>query len=50
MIEGVGRVLGVGDRIGSIQVLKIGPEKVEFAQGATTWVQELGAPAASFWR
>ncbi|MCX5644117.1 MAG: hypothetical protein NTZ17_05455 [Phycisphaerae bacterium] len=36
-IEGVDKVLATGDRIGRIRVLKIDPEKVEFAKDGTTW-------------
>lgn len=49
MIQGVDRVLGAGDRVGSIRVLSIDPEKVEFARNGSTWVQELGAPPPPFW-
>ena len=48
-IEGVDRVLGVGDRVGSVRILKIDPEKVEFAKDGTTWAQTLGAPPQPFW-
>jgi hypothetical protein len=48
-IEGVDRVLGVGDRIGRVRVLRIDPEKVEFAHDGTTWAQPLGAPPQPFW-
>jgi len=49
MIEGVDRVLGVGDRVGSVRVLKIDPEKVEFGNEGTTWAQALGASPQPFW-
>jgi hypothetical protein len=49
MIEGVDKVLAVGDRIGSVRVLKIDPEKVEFAKDGTTWAQSLGASPQPFW-
>jgi len=49
MIEGVDQVLATGDRIGRIRVLKIGPERVEFAKDGTTWAQALGASAQPFW-
>jgi hypothetical protein len=49
MIEGVDKVVGVGDRIGRVRVLKIDPEKVEFANNGTTWAQPLGAPPQPFW-
>ena len=46
-IEGVDKVLATGDRIGRIRVLKIGPEKVEFAKDGTTWAQAVGASATA---
>jgi hypothetical protein len=49
MIEGVDKVLAVGDRIGNVRVLKIDPEKVEFAKDGTTWAQSLGASPQPFW-
>jgi hypothetical protein len=49
MIEGVDRVLGMGDTIGKVRILKIDPEKVEFAKDGTTWAQPLGAPPQPFW-
>jgi hypothetical protein len=49
MIAGVDRVLGVGDRIGRVRVVKIDPEKVEFAKDGTTWAQSLGVPPQPFW-
>ena len=48
-IEGVDKVLATGDRIGRIRVLKINPEKVEFAKDGTAWAQALGASAQPFW-
>jgi hypothetical protein len=49
MIEGVDRVLAVGDRVGDIRVLKIDAEKVEFAKDGTTWAQSLGAAPQAQW-
>jgi hypothetical protein len=49
MIAGIDRLLGVGDKIGRVRVVKIDPEKVEFAKDGTTWVQSLGAPPQPFW-
>jgi hypothetical protein len=49
MIEGVDRVLGVGDRIGSVRILRIDSERVEFAKEGVTWSQALGAPVKPFW-
>lgn len=49
MIEGVDRVVGVGDRIGSVRVLRIDPQQVEFARNGTKWAQALGAPPQPFW-
>lgn len=49
MIEGVDRVLTVGDRIGEVRIVAIDPEKVEFARNGTTWTQLLGAPPQPFW-
>lgn len=49
MIEGVDKVLGVGDRIGTVRVLKIDREKVEFAKDGATWAQALGASPQPFW-
>lgn len=50
MIEGVDRVLGIGDRVGRVRVLHIDREKVEFVQDGTRWVQQLGAPAQPSWK
>jgi hypothetical protein len=49
MVEGVDRVLGVGDKIGHVRVVKINPEKVEFAKDGTRWAQSLGVPPQPFW-
>lgn len=49
MIQGVDRVLGVGDRIGRVRILKIEVEQVEFAKDGTTWAQALGAAPQPFW-
>jgi hypothetical protein len=49
MVEGVDRVLGVGDRIGSVRILGIDSEKVEFAKDGVTWSQALGASPKPFW-
>jgi hypothetical protein len=50
MVEGVDRVLGIGDRIGRVRVLRIDREKVEFAGDGARWAQQLGAPAQPYWR
>ena len=50
MVEGVDRVLGMGDTIGGIRVLSINREKVEFAKNGTTWAQQLGAPPEPHWQ
>ncbi len=49
MIEGVDKVLAVGDAVGGVRIVKIDPEKVEFAKDGTTWTQPLGAPPQPFW-
>lgn len=49
-IEGVDNVLGVGDTVGAVRVLKIDPDQVEFAKDGTTWAQSLGAPPQSYWQ
>ncbi len=49
LIEGVDRVLAVGDRVGAVRVLKIDAEKVEFAKDGTTWAQSLGAAPQAQW-
>ncbi|MGE5297465.1 MAG: hypothetical protein ACM3VT_21800 [Solirubrobacterales bacterium] len=49
-IEGVDRVLGIGDKVGRVRVLNIDPEKVEFAGDGVKWVQKLGEPAQPHWR
>jgi len=49
MIEGVDRVLAVGDRIGNVRIQAIDPEKVEFAHNGITWTQPLGAPPQPYW-
>ncbi len=49
MIEGVDKVLEVGDTVEGVRVLKIDAEKVEFARDGTTWTQPLGAPPQPFW-
>jgi hypothetical protein len=49
MIEGVDKVLAVGDTVDGVRVVKIDPEKVEFAKDGTSWTQPLGAPPQPFW-
>jgi len=49
LIEGVDRVLGIGDTVGKVRILKIDQEKVEFAKNGTTWAQQLGAAPQPFW-
>ncbi len=49
MVEGVDKVLAVGDTVVGVRVVKIDPEKVEFAKDGTTWTQPLGAPPQPFW-
>ena len=49
MVEGIDKVLEVGDTVGAVRVLKIDAEKVEFARDGTTWTQPLGAPPQPFW-
>lgn len=49
-IEGVDRVLGIGDAVGRIRVVRIDSQKVEFARDGVTWVQQLGAPAQPYWK
>ena len=49
MIEGVDKVLAVGDTVDGIRVQKIDSEKVEFTKDGTTWTQPLGAPPQPFW-
>ena len=49
MIEGIDEVLRPGDRVRGVRVVRIDPEKVEFARDGVTWTQELGAPAQPHW-
>ena len=42
-------VLGIGDTVGKVRILKIDQEKVEFAKDGTTWAQQLGAAPQPFW-
>jgi hypothetical protein len=49
LIQGVDRVLGIGDTVGKVRILKIDQEKVEFAKDGTTWAQQLGAAPQPFW-
>jgi hypothetical protein len=49
LIEGVDRVLGIGDTVGKVRISKIDQEKVEFAKDGTTWAQRLGAAPQPFW-
>ncbi len=49
MVEGVDKVLAVGDTVDGVRVVQIDPEKVEFAKDGSTWTQPLGAPPQPFW-
>ena len=49
VIEGADKVLGIGDTVGKVRILKIDQEKVEFAKDGTTWAQQLGAAPQPFW-
>jgi hypothetical protein len=49
IIQGVDRVLGIGDTVGKVRILTIDPEKVKFAKDGTTWAQQLGAAPQPFW-
>jgi hypothetical protein len=49
MIEGIDEVLRPGDRVRGGRVVRIDPEKVEFARDGVVWTQELGAPAQPHW-
>lgn len=49
-IEGVDRVLGIGDTVDRVRVVRIDSRNVEFARDGVTWVQQLGAPAQPYWK
>ncbi len=49
LIQGVDKVLGIGDTVGKVRIVKIDQEKVEFAKDGTTWTQNLGAAPQPFW-
>jgi hypothetical protein len=50
MVDGLDRIFKEGDSIGSIVIVKINPDHVEFSKGSQTWTQLVGKPAGAAWQ
>ncbi len=50
MVDGTDRMLKEGDSIGSVAIVKIYPEQVEFIKNGQKWTQEVSKPANAAWR